>query len=283
MPTYPCSGPLHLELRAVGGEIRLDAEPRDTADVEVAPCDRSQMSREFAEQTQVEFRDGHLTVVTPELTGRFPSWRTPRVKIHARVPTGSRATVRTVSADVTCRGEWASVACHTVSGEAVLERIHGDLTVHSVSTDVRVDHIDGGLLVKTGSGDLAAGRIDGPVEVRSGSGDVEIDRAGADVNIKTASGDVQVGAVQQGDVRVHTLSGDVSVGVTAGTGVWLDLSSLIGSTRNRLDLTGQSGSAGDAAMRIRIRSLSGNITVDRVTRPDPAQSGATPPDQAAQG
>jgi hypothetical protein len=57
--------------------------------------------------------------------------------------------------------------------------------------------------------------------------------------------------------------------VAAGTGVWLDVSTVTGSTVNDLTMTG-AGPAGDPALRLRIRTTSGDIAIRRVQDDLPA-------------
>lgn len=271
MPEFPCPGPVTVDVRLAGGNLELHAESRDTATVEVSPYDDSAASREAAEQARVELAGDTLTISAPEPGGWAIRWRHARLRVSARVPTGSTGRVKTASADVSCRGEWARVDLTTASGDVDVEQVTGDLAVNTASGDLRIGQVGGEFTVKTASGDVTARRTTGAVEVKSASGDVQLDETGADVSVKTASGDTRIGAARRGSLRTTTVSGDVSIGVVSGTRLWLDLNSLSGQTRSDLTMDGE-GEAGPPSheLAIQARAVSGSINVHRVTLPTAA-------------
>jgi DUF4097 and DUF4098 domain-containing protein YvlB len=120
--------------------------------------------------------------------------------------------------------------------------------------------------VETASGDVSSRLTGGATKVSTASGDVEIDQANSAVNVSTASGDVAVGAPRQGEVQVKTASGDVALRVPAGTGVWLDLNTISGTTRSDLDMAAEAPAAGPS-LTLRVRTLSGDIEVYRTAQP----------------
>ena len=74
---------------------------------------------------------------------------------------------------------------------------------------------------------------------------------------------------------VHqSASGDVKIGVEAGTGVWLDVNTASGSTRNELtmgaDAPGATAASTGATLELRVRTASGDIDIRRVTGAFPA-------------
>jgi hypothetical protein len=54
------------------------------------------------------------------------------------------------------------------------------------------------------------------------------------------------------------------VGVRAGTGVWLDLNTISGTTRNGLDMTAAPSGANGHQLNLRVQTISGDIGVHRV-------------------
>ena len=65
-------------------------------------------------------------------------------------------------------------------------------------------------------------------------------------------------------MRVNTVSGDVGIGVKSGTGVWLDVGTVSGRTRNGLDMGAggeASGSAGGHDLSLQLRTVSGDIDI----------------------
>lgn len=268
MPEYAHPGPINLEVRIAAGEVEIHAEPRETASAEVEPYDDSAGSRELAEKTRVEFSGDTLLISAPELGGWLLR-RSPKLRVTARVPTGSSARIRVASADLHGYGEWSQVKLNSASGDAQLEQVTGDVSVNTASGDMRAVRVGGQLTVNTASGDITTRQVDGPVDIKSASGDVRIEHAAGDVNLKTASGDATIGAVRRGTVRAHSVSGDISVGVVSGTGVWLDLNTLSGRTRSDLDMGAGAPAAGHD-LTVNVNTVSGDIAVHRVTLPTAA-------------
>lgn len=271
MPEYACSGPITVDLRIAGGSVELAAEPRESAVVEVAPYDNSDNSREAAAETRVELSGDTLTIAAPEGSGWLLR-RAGRLRVIARVPSGSSARLRVASADVSGHGQWRDVKLNTASGDGYFEQLSGDLTVNTASGDVRAVTVGGRLTVKTASGDVSAQQVNGSVDVASASGDVQVDEANADVSTKTASGNVRIGATRRGTLRLNTVSGDVMIGVISGTGVWLDLNTLSGKTRSDLSMGGESagGTVPEHTLTLQVRTVSGDIEIHRVTLPTAA-------------
>lgn len=269
MPEFPCPAPITVDIRAPGGIVEVYAEPRDTAVVEVDPYDNGDASREAAEQTRVDLTGDTLVVASPEITGWL--WRrSPKLRIIARVPTGSTGRIRSVSADITCHGEWADAKLNSASGDAEVSQVHGDLTVNTASGRVQAAQVGGRLTVKTASGDVSARQVSGPVDVKTASGSLRLDDAGADVNVKSASGSTTLGATRRGRLSVNAVSGDISVGVVAGTGVWLEMNTLSGKTHSDLAISDGGGSVASHDLTIQARTVSGNIDIHRVTLPTAA-------------
>lgn len=265
MPEFPARGPLNLEVRIAAGDVEIHAEPRETAVAVVEPYDDSSTSREVAEKTRVEFSGDTLLISAPEVGG-WMLRRSPKLRVSARVPTGSNARIRVASADLHSHGEWSQVKVNSASGDAQLEQVTGDLSVNTASGAVRASRVGGRFTVNTASGDVSAHQVDGSVDIKSASGDLRIENAGGDVNVKTASGDATIGAAQRGTVRANSVSGDVTVGVVSGTGVWLELNTLSGRTRSDLDMAGSAPPTGHD-LTLHVNTVSGDIAVHRVTLP----------------
>jgi hypothetical protein len=266
MPEFPTSGPITVDIRLAGGSIDLHAEPRDTAQVEITPYDDSDAAQEAAARTRVELTGDTLVIAGIEGSGWLLR-RSPRLRVSARVPTGSAGRIKVATAEVACHGEWSHAKLATAAGDGYVERATGDVTVTTASGDIRVGRIDGRLTVKTVSGDVAAQQVGGPVDVKSASGDLRIDTAGGDLSATTASGDLTVGAASHGTLRANTVSGDVSVGVVSGTGVWLDLNTLSGRTHSDLTVTDGSGPDASPDLAVHVRTVSGDIGLHRVNLP----------------
>jgi len=112
------------------------------------------------------------------------------------------------------------------------------------------------------SGDVELRGAAGDIDAHTASGDIAIGSAGASVRARTASGDIAIAVARQGTVEVNSASGDVSVGVASGVGVWLDVSSMSGTTETNLAV-GEQPPTNGCDLRIMARSMSGDIDITR--------------------
>jgi len=264
---YPCGGPIRAEVQVRAGVITVVAEERTTAQVRVAAYDDGDASHAAAAETTVHFDNDRLRIETPDRESA--GWlmrRSGRVRIDLRIPAGSHLAAYAGSADVHVSGRLGGATIRSGSGDAFVGQVTGDLTVDSGRGDVRAEGVGGAFGVKTGSGDVFVTSAGGPVTAQVASGDVHIEEAVGPVQVSTASGDVHLGAAIGGQVQVKAASGDVTVGVPVGTKVWLDLSTLSGSTSTDLAVTGTPPEGG-ATLNLRVHTLSGDIRVHRVSRP----------------
>jgi DUF4097 and DUF4098 domain-containing protein YvlB len=270
MYEFPCLQPVTVSVRLGGGGVDVLAEERDTATVDVSPNphDDSAAAREAAANTVVELRGDTLVVEAPNITGGWLFRRVPRLRVTIRIPLDCTLAIKVASADVRCRGRYAAASLTTASGDLHLDEVTGDVTITTASGDTNVERAGGQVKVGGASGDVRVGQAGGDVSAHSASGDLEVAQAGGSVQATTASGDIRVGSASRGTVRVNTASGDVSVGVAAGTGVWLDLNSLSGSTHSDLAMADAAGRAtSNAELTLQVRTVSGDIEVHRVSLP----------------
>jgi hypothetical protein len=262
MYEFDCPEPVTLSLRIAGGTAEIVAEDRPTATVEVAPFDGGEASRDAADRTRVELRDRMLLIEAPEWTG----WlfrRGPRLRVTVRVPQDGDIVMKVASADVRAGGRYRCASLASASGDLAIEHVTGDASAGAASGEVRIGRVDGSLKVKGASGDIAVGYVGGEVVAHCASGDIAIEHSGGSVRATTASGDVRVGTATAGAVRVNSASGDVTIGVAAGTGVWLDLTSISGDTRTDLTMPAGQGDQSAAALSVQVRTVSGDIDVHR--------------------
>jgi DUF4097 and DUF4098 domain-containing protein YvlB len=258
MPEFPLSGPVTVQVRVPAGSIEVVAEERSSADVDIQPFDGRPESAELAAETRAELRGDTLKIATPDNSG----WRRRNgsIAVTVRVPYDSSADAKVASADASFHGRLARVELESASGDAYVEHVTGDVTIQTASGDARTGRVEGSLRVKGASGDLNAQHIGGSLGVKSASGDVEVEELAGDADIKTASGDVHIGGSSRGTLRVNTVSGDVGIGVKSGTGVWLDVSTVSGRTRNGLDM-GAGGETGGHDLSLQLRTVSGDIDI----------------------
>jgi DUF4097 and DUF4098 domain-containing protein YvlB len=265
MYEFPVTGAIEAEFRLADGRVDTTTQAGlTTATVTVEPMDGSEASREAAERTTVEMQGKRLTVKAPDIgTTGWLRGRRAKISVTATLPADSEVELRSASADATLHGVYGNVAVHTASGDAFVEIVNGDLTVNAASGDVRAQHVGGDLKVNSASGDINADAVDGAIVVHTASGDVEIGAVGNGAKANTASGDITITKIIRGQAKINSASGDIEVGIGAGTGVYMDISSMSGRARSDLDTSHSPVSNGDPEVTLHLRSMSGDITVKR--------------------
>jgi hypothetical protein len=265
MYDFPTSGPVTVAVKLTSGLIEITAGEYDCATVDVQPWDTGSGSQEAADRVRVELVGDRLLIESHSGGARWLLGRSGRVRVTVRVPVGSALDLGVTSADVRCHGRFGDVAVGSASGDVYVERVDGELDAKLTSGDLLVDEVTGRGKAHAASGDLTIGAVAGEFTATTASGDVRVARCAASATVRTASGDVALEHVQQGEVRVNSASGDVQVGVQRGTGVWLDLNTVSGSTST--DLTLADGEPQPAATQsqvtLRVRTASGDIRVRR--------------------
>jgi hypothetical protein len=253
MPSFDTPEPISATAHMEAGSIGFTAGDRLDTVVEVRPRDpkRDQDVR-AADQTEVTFANGVLTVRTPKgsLFGRPGT-----VDVSVELPTGSRA-------DVT--GAWLQVLGEGRLGDVRVKTSSGDVRITTSSGSVRVGVVDGPAVLKNSHGTTTVGAATGELRVRGANGDIEIRRAEGSVTAITAHGTVRVGEVARGSIQLETSFGAIEVGVREGTAAWLDVRSGSGQVRNTLTESGAPEKAEDT-VEVRARTRFGNIDIRRAT------------------
>ncbi len=271
--SFEVTGPAELEVRLASGGIEIEAaEDATTVDVELIAYDEE--SQQLVDEARVELRDNHgrphVLVDVPQKRGGFNFgflFGRQGIVCRVRAPQDSLLNVRTKSADVSVRGTLGGANVSSASGDVQLESISGGLNVKTASGDTRAREIAGGVNVQTASGDVELDVVRGPINVASASGDVMVGEAWDNVSVNTVSGDQQHGAVYQGNVAAHAVSGDVSVGVRRGSKVFLDCNTVSGDTSSELDMLPDAPSGDGPLVELRVKTVSGDITITRAPAP----------------
>ena len=266
MPEFDRSTPLTVALKAQRGKVDITAEERSTALVEIVPLDGSDASRQAADDATVTL-EGDTLAIRPRESAGWGWRRSPNLLITVKVPLDSTIAVQAASADLRAVGRFAQAQVNLSSGDAYVEDVTGDAHVEAASGDLTVRRVGGALRMKSSSGDLEVGDVTGDVSVEAASGGITLRSAASSLRAETASGDIEIGVVREGESRIRSASGDVKVGVAAGTGVWLDVNTASGSTRNELtmgtDTPGASAASTGAKLELRIRTASGDVEIRR--------------------
>jgi DUF4097 and DUF4098 domain-containing protein YvlB len=249
--TFHTPEPLDLRLNIPAGE--LDVETVDGEETSVSV----EGSEKIVEAVRVELQGRQLVI---EIPGKKPFGITiafgdftfgggsHSLRIRARVPHASRATLQTASADMKLRGRYAEVETNSASGDLVVQgEIEGDARIKTVSGDVRIDRVGRDLRVQSVSGDANVGPVGGSVETKSVSGDVRLD------------------SVREGNVTAQSVSGDIEVGIAPGTNLDVDAGSVSGDLSSEVPLGTDPGSGvGDGpTLVVRGKTVSGDFRVFR--------------------
>ncbi|MFD9904188.1 DUF4097 domain-containing protein [Streptomyces sp. NPDC059063] len=278
MPSFDTPEPIVATGRVEAGAIRFSASDRADTVVEVRPRDpkRDQDVR-AAEQTEISFANGTLTLRTPKQ--RYLVRRHGTVDITVELPTGSRIDVTGAWAQILGEGHLGETRVKTSSGDIRLDTTgplqatasHGSITVDRVdgpaeittsTGSVRVGLIDGTAVLKNSHGTTTVAAATGDLRANGAHGDIDITRAEASVTATTAHGAVRVGEVARGTVQLETSYGAIEVGVREGTAAWLDVSSGSGQVRNTLN-TSDTPNKTEDTVEVRARTRHGNIDILR--------------------
>lgn len=262
--TFETSGPPRLDVRIPSGAIELETGDGQTTEVRVDGPE------ELLAKTRVE-QHGDTVVVDAESVRSWLTIRERGLHVEIRCPRGSTLAARSKSADVRATGVLGGVDVATASGDTELEQVLGDVSVKTASGDVSARRVGGSVSANTASGDVRVGEVGGTLKANAVSGDVRVESAAGDVEAASVSGDVELHAVAAGAVKVNSVSGDVEVGVRRGSRVHVDASSLSGDTRSELDLGGEPAPGDGPVVELRLKTVSGDISVVRAPALEPQE------------
>lgn len=257
--TYETPGELTLELRIPSGDVTVRTADTDRTTLRIT-------GERAEDDVTVRFDpglDGHHQLVVQQRRNGRGAWRLRGLTVEVTAPTRTRLRVEGGSTDLVVRGPLTSAVFLSGSGDASLEDVREGADVKVASGDLRAGSVGGLLTFHSASGDLRADAALGGVVARTASGDVQVGDARGELRISTISGDVSLGGVGGGSVDVQAVSGDVTVGVLPGTGVYLDLSSLSGSTSSDLPVSSTPGAEAGPQLSVRANTVSGDIRIRR--------------------
>lgn len=146
----------------------------------------------------------------------------------------------------------------------------------TASGDIKVSNVTGEMRIKTASGEVEVKNTTGSLRVDVASGNIRVEDASGSVSARTASGNVNVEITRlEGTeaMEFSSASGNVSVRVPANIDADVDMATLSGSLTTDFGLQveqrrygpGQkaTGRVGSGARRLRINSVSGNVSLKR--------------------
>lgn len=152
-------------------------------------------------------------------------------------------TIRTASGTVNAAGLTGGVTARTVSGALAVHDTSGAVHAHSVSGEVTLVRASGPLIVHTVSGDVRADQVSGAFGFKSVSGDLEVGLGSIDrLYASTTSGDIEIDAeLRPAGHELRTVSGSVRLRPQAGFGARLSGRTLSGNFTCRLPYTASDG------------------------------------------
>lgn len=258
----PPSLPL-VRLELANADIEVTTRDGPRVDVEVVALRDDEASLAAARAVEVELRDRarpEIVVRQPKRAGRGFRLRDPALAIRIGCPEDTSIACSAASSDVRVRGPIGDLELKTGSGDLRAEIVHGSLRTGSASGDVELEVVHGDANVSTASGDVSIREAHAALTVNAVSGDVAVGSVHGGTKLRSVSGDLEVRTLCAGDLEVQSVSGDVGIGVGPDLALWLDVSSVSGSTSSDLDL-GDRPSEGGTPVEIRARTVSGDVRI----------------------
>ena len=248
--------PISLETLMEAGHLRVEAGTEGRTEVSVQPSDPERRHDvETAEETTVRMQDETLTIETPQ---RPVSWDMPgSIEVRVVLPADSDVNVRVSIADVETTGRLDRVELKSSAGDLNVDQA-AEAVLGTAAGAVRVGHAAGPVEIGTSGGDVTVEEAAASVSAETTSGDVVVEEAADSVSAQTTGGAIRLGSVRRGEVVVGSTGGDIHIGVADGVPAWLDVDSLGGQVRPRIDPVSE---ADDAAVTIRAHSTGGDIDV----------------------
>ncbi|MEV4040356.1 DUF4097 family beta strand repeat-containing protein [Streptomyces umbrinus] len=277
MPSFETPEPISATAYVYAGSIRFTTGDRLDTVVDVRPRDpKKDMDVRTADQTEVSYASGTLTVTTPKanLLGRSGT-----VDVSVELPTGSNIDMTGAGTQMIGEGRLGEVRVKITAGDVRLDTTgplqlkvsHGSSTVDRVegmaeittsTGNVRVGVVDGPAVLKNSHGSTTVGAVTGELRMSGANGAIDITRAEASVVGTTTNGSLRVAEVARGNVQLETSNGAIEVGIREGTAAWLDVSSNRGHVRNTLAAS-EAPEQTEETVKVRARSNWGNIDVLR--------------------
>ncbi|CAO5167543.1 DUF4097 domain-containing protein [Frankia sp. AiPs1] len=288
MPTFNTPDPITVDVKLVGGRVRIIASDRQDSVVRVEPDLPSATSG----RVRVNLTGSTLKIRSAQSGGIVD--KRGAVEVTVEVPSRSSLVARTANAEIRARGVLGTCRLHGTAGLVELDRttgpVHahvadgtlrighagGDVDVRSGRSAVHIDEVRGDVTVRAATGPVVIGTAGGDLTVATAGGDVAVERAAANVTFRTAWGNLRVGEVAGGRVDVATGTGNIEIGIRAGLAAWVDASSKSGEVRSLLPARGGPPSTEHKA-EVRARTQHGDILIRSAVDPA-APSGSAEPD-----
>lgn len=246
--TFSVEGTAEIEIGAPSGSVAVESGPPGTVEVEIDTRNpEGWRIVQSGSSVSIRYERGFID-------------RGGRARVRVVAPDGSSLEVRTASADVRAGLDLDRVSVATASGDVTL----GDSRTAAVKTasgDITVGETGGDLAARSVSGDVIVRVVGGRAGLTTVSGDLLVDRVDGDLTASTASGDLRVRRYLGEDLEASTVSGGLFIGLPSRRTVKLEARTLSGSVH--LPERKESSGGGGPPISIRLKSVSGDITIRR--------------------
>jgi DUF4097 and DUF4098 domain-containing protein YvlB len=285
MPTFQTRQPIAVTVEVFLGHVEVIASDRADTVVEVRPSDAAKKEDvRAAQETEVDFAAGHLTVKGPGGWKMYTlprAWHTPSIDVTIEVPTGSRLHGTGSMCRFLVTGELGQCELKNSMGDLQLEKAGplelrtsgGNITVDEVVSranitsgtgTVRIREINGSAVVKHSNGDSTIRDVVGDLQVNTANGNITVERPRGSVAAKAANGSIRILDASSGTMRLETAAGQLDVGIHPGVAAYLDLNAKYGTLENLMETAGQPAQD-EESVYVYARSSYGNIVVRHAT------------------
>jgi hypothetical protein len=271
MTAFASPKPITATLTTAGAQVRLTASEREDTVVRVEPINSANKSDlKVAENTKVDFSDGHLSVKTTKSGAKNGS-----VAITIELPAGSQLVLNTAWTDVHAEGLLGDCRLDMASGQVQLDHVaalRGNLAAGAVtvghiagiadieggSAGVRIGEVKGDVTYEGSSGKIWIGHARSDVHLSGAGGSFDIDRAEGNVVAKAANCPIRVGQMTRGLADLTNASGGIEVGISDGIAASVDANSTKGSVRNSVPVQ-----EADTKVKVYARTRLDDIVIHR--------------------
>ena len=250
-----CDDPEGMKAEMVGGEVRVTGEKKS---------EKVSSSFQFPEGEEISI-SGLLNMVGKAIRNVATTFQ-GGAPIFIEVPDGQMKEIElnSRSGDIECYCAMArKMTARSTSGDVTLqpetEKTAEKLTVSTVSGDAEVHGSALEAEISSMSGDVTVDGVFETLEMKSTSGEVEFNGSVLEAAASAISGDISVTVENQTVKRItgKSTSGDVEIYLPQGLrSVHAECSTVSGDCLSRVSDAGL-----DAAVQIRAKSVSGDVTV----------------------
>ncbi|MGH3090499.1 MAG: DUF4097 family beta strand repeat-containing protein [Rubrobacteraceae bacterium] len=252
--TFEVGGKPKVELKSLPAG-HASFLPGENGSVEVA------VEGYHADEFVIEQFGDRVSIQAPErLDTRWDSF-----EVTVRMPAGTELGANVASADVDIEVDLARLGFNSASGDLRAKSIEGNARINTASGDVSCEKVGGNVGLNTASGDVRVREVKGNLGANTASGDLRVESAFSDLGFRSASGDLEVGSYGGESLECNTQTGNVKIALPPGRTLEVDMNTLTGDIRNELgEAEGESEKGDSATARLRVKTLSGDITLGRV-------------------